>query len=188
MRVCIKRLMREHRVVADPVSIPLTPPVPHPIIVEGFASTPDVDSDRTKIRPHALTFLPWRLPPLLWKHDPAQVAGTIDELQYDDRGNLTIRATVDHPEARRAGAFSIGAKVLDYVILNGDTPNFSAVIKLAELSEISLTDCPANTRAVVRHRYRTSAASAFYAILGEKMRRLTELTELMRQEQTYARP
>jgi hypothetical protein len=48
-----------------------------------------------KIRKHALGWLPWQLPPLLYRHNPAEVAGVIDELAYTDAG-LRISCTVDH--------------------------------------------------------------------------------------------
>lgn len=47
----------------------------------------------------ALTFLPWRLPPLLIRH--RESAGEILNLAYDARGRLLVEARVDHVEARR---------------------------------------------------------------------------------------
>ena len=57
--------------------------------LDGFASSTDLDLDCCRFPRHAFTLLPWApLPPLLWKHDPDQIAGQIDSLAYDTDGNL----------------------------------------------------------------------------------------------------
>ena len=84
MRLAIRRLQRQHQSVAEPCNIPLAPPFDHPMILVGLASTCDVDSDRTRLRPYAFGFpLPrhCRDVPLLLKHRLDQVAGSIEELE-----------------------------------------------------------------------------------------------------------
>ena len=189
MRVRISRLMRRHSVVSDPLSIPLAPPTDHAQVLEGYASTTDLDLDRVKIRPYAFGWplLIREMPPLYHKHDASQVAGEIEDLSYDDRGNLLVRARVDHPQARRCGAFSIGATVVAYEMKNADRPDFFALITQADLTEISLTDAPANPRALVLRRHRVSALSGFYDAVTEKVRCLTELTKMMKEDTAHAR-
>jgi hypothetical protein len=182
MRLLISRLMREHRVQPTPVTVPLTEPTPCAMVLEGLAATSDLDLDRVKLRAYAFGFpLLFRrgFPPLLFKHDPAHPAGRIESLSYDEGGCLLIRATVTHELARRCGAFSIGARVIEYEMRDVDGPNFYAVINCAELTEVSLTSTPANPKAVVRHRYR---ATLFFDQMRERVRLLVSLTELIKQE------
>ena len=185
MRVQIKRLCVQHRVQPEPIKIPLSNPTDHPMVLEGYASTDDLDLDRTKMRPYCFGYpLPksCRAVPLLYKHDPTQVAGTIDELAYDELGNLQIWCTVTHPLAKRCGAFSIRATVNEYEICDADSPDFYAIIKSATLVEISLTDTPSNPFALVMDRYRVSPAVQVLDLLGAKVKRLQELAVLMKQD------
>ena len=185
MRLRLARLMREHQVSNSPASIPLSPPADGPMILDGYASTCDLDLERVKMRGWAFVWpLRCERVPLLWKHDLSDVAGTVDELSYDDSGQLKIRATVTHRVARRAGAFSVGARVISYEMRDTDGPNFYATIKSAELLEVSLTDAPANPMAVVWHRYPPSAASAFYPLIAGRVSRLIALAKLMQEART----
>ena len=56
---------------------------------------------------------------------------------------------VDHPAALRAPAFSVAIKVVDYEIRDADSPDFFALITRAELTELSITDRPANANALI---------------------------------------
>ena len=78
--------------------------------------------------------------------------GTINSLDYDKDGALTIRGTVTDPIARRCNAFSVGATVRDFELVNASTSEFYALIKHASLDEISLIDTPTNPRALVTSR------------------------------------
>ena len=62
--------------------------------------------------------------------------GTINSLDYDKDGALTIRGTVTDPIARRCNAFSVGATVRDFELVNASTSEFYALIKHASLDEI----------------------------------------------------
>ena len=93
MRLELKRLAQAHRVQAEPNPIPLTAPTTTAMVFEGYAATIDVDLDRTKLRPYVLGFplsKTFRSVPLLFKHDPNVVAGKIEDLDYDDEGNIVI--------------------------------------------------------------------------------------------------
>lgn len=156
------------------------PRLDHPQVLEGYASTCCLDLDRVQMRRFAFGYpLPKDLPPLLFKHDVDQPAGRVQSLEYDDEGNLRIRAVVDHPLARRMGAFSIGAKVLDYEMRDADGENFYALISSAELVEISCTDSPANPRALVKHRYPASAEVQFLEDVKQKVVLLAKLATLI---------
>jgi hypothetical protein len=188
MRLKLRRLMREHQVLSEPHVVPLAEPSDGPLVLEGVAAaTGCIDLDRCALRPFAFGFPLWfrrdLLPPLLYRHDPEQVAGRIENLSYDDHGALLIRATVTHAIAKRCGAFSIGAKVLAYELRDADSDRFYAIISSAELMEVSLTSTPAQPEALVKHRYRVSPAAEFYSLAGERVARLIEVARLLRLEQ-----
>ena len=136
------------------------------------ASTSDVDLERVAFRRYAfcnpcLLIKNYARPPLLYKHDEAQVAGEIDSLTYDELGNLKIRATVTHEQAKRCGAFSIRAKISAYRLCETETRNFHAVVTDAEIVEVSLTDTPANPFALVQHRHRAAPVAAYLDAIGD---------------------
>jgi len=154
MQFELQRLQQRHGTAPPDTSlIPFAPATDGPMVLHGFAATSDIDADRQRIRPYALAWLPWQLPPLLFKHDAAVVAGSIDALEYDGGGNLTISATVSHPVARRCNHFSVGITVLAFKIVHADRPDFHANILQARLDEVSLTDRPANRNAIVAARH-----------------------------------
>ena len=94
MRLELQRLAQRHGVVlADAVTLPLVSYSDHDLIVEGYASTSDIDLTRMKFRSHAICWPPFTRAgdvPLLYRHDPAQPAGRVDSLDYDDRGRLLV--------------------------------------------------------------------------------------------------
>ena len=188
MRTELRDLSRRHGLSPKPITVPLTMATNHPMILEGYAHTVDLDLDRTKIRGWAFG-PPWMLrqnpPPLYYKHDPKQVAGKIVETDYDLEGNLLVRAEVHHPLALRAGAFSVAATVRDYELRETQGPGFFAVIKRATLDEISLTDTPANPNALVMNRHRKSPNVECLELLSAKIGKLVQLTEFIK-EQVHA--
>ncbi|MBR0848794.1 hypothetical protein JQ543_13660 [Bradyrhizobium diazoefficiens] len=145
--------LRERHQTAPPIvnRIPFTAAADGPMVLTGLAATNHVDLDRQRLRPYALAWLPWKMPPLLYRHDERQVAGRIDHLEYVG-GDLHITATVDHSIARRASCFSVGVTVHAFELVDPDSPDFHAIILQGWLDEVSLTDAPANPRAVVMHR------------------------------------
>ena len=185
MRLKLKRLCVQHRVEPEPCTIALSDPSPHDMVLCGFASTDDLDLDRVKMRPYAFGYplrRQYRDVPLLYKHDPKQVAGKIEDLEYDECGNLCVWAVVTHELAKRCGAFSIRAVVNEYEIKDADSPDFYAIINSAELTEISLTDNPSNPHALVMDRYRVMPAVQFLDLLTAKMKCLQQLAGLIKQE------
>ena len=184
MKLALHRLHRKHGIAPDIFMVPLTAPTAHPTVLTGYASTTDIDLTRMKFRAYAFGYpllFKHGLPPLHLKHDESKTVGTIDALSYDDRGQLLIRATVTHEQARRAGAFSVGARVLDYELRDIDTPDFHALVTSAEVCEVSLTDCPANMNARVTARHCVSPVVQSHSLMIEKVKRLIQMTALMKE-------
>jgi len=180
MRVELARLRRTHNITVAPVTIALSPPTGRAQILHGLASTTDIDLQHTKLRGWAFGAVHRQPPPrLLYKHDATREVGTIDHLAYDASGALMITATVTCPLARRCNAFSIGANVRDYEIINADTPGFYALIRQATLDEISLTDIPANPAARVTARRDVSAHAEFYTHAQSHIAHLQKLVTLI---------
>ena len=147
MKLELAALMQKHGYAVEPHFIKSTAPVDYPLDVSGLASTTDIDLGRQKFRGWAfdnlcLALKGYPLPKLLYKHDDDQIAGRITSLGYDDKGRLRISAEVTHPLAKLCSAFSVGAKLNTYEIKDADNTNFHALITSAEITEISLTDCP----------------------------------------------
>ena len=186
MRLKLRQLAARHQVINDAVIIPLAPPTGTPMVLSGLASTSHVDLDFCKFAPGAFGLMPARLPRLLWKHDEAIIAGEIDYLGHDRNGSLAIIATVSHELARRAGAWSIGGRIIDYKICNADSGNFFAHITRAEIDHVALTDCPANPHALVTARYRPSAIGQLYALAAAKAAALARFTAILRHQQGAA--
>src|SRR5262245_11943079 len=93
MQLELARLATLHNVGPSFLSShPLASPIALPAVVEGFASTNDVDLERVRFRPYAISWLPSRLPLLHYKHDTSRPVGEITELYYDERGHLRVRA------------------------------------------------------------------------------------------------
>ena len=162
MQLELSALMRRHGFAPRPSAVALSAPLDHIVDVVGYAATTDIDFTRQRFRAYAfnnlcLTLKGYPLPPLHYKHDESRIVGEIISLKYDDRGQLRISARVDDPTARRANAFSIGARILAYEIRDADSAeNVHALISAAELVEISLSDCPANPFAIIQHRSRVA--------------------------------
>jgi len=98
------------------------------------------------------------------------------------KGNLKISAEVDHPLAKRCGAFSVAGSVLDYEIVNPDSADFFALIKRSEITEISLTDCPANPHAIVRSRHQSAPVAPFLQSLNAQADLLSKGIGLIQQQ------
>ena len=98
MRQTVKHLMRRHGIAPEPCIVPLTVPVAHPMTLDGLASTTDLDLDRVRFMRYACCHGKSRYH-CSRNTNPAQVAGQIERLNYDDL-NLRIRCTVTHEQAR----------------------------------------------------------------------------------------
>ena len=182
MRLKLTHLGVQHRVASQGEKLPLFDPTPHDMVLEGYCATDDLDHDRTKLRKYAFGYpllFRHRYPPLYLKHDTSREVGRIDDLVYDELGNLQIWCTVTDHEAKRYPAFSIAATVNEYEICDGTTKNFHALIKSATITEISLTDNPSNPFALVMDRYRVSPAVQTYELLSAKMKCLQQLATLI---------
>jgi hypothetical protein len=168
-------LAARHRVPL-PTGAHTEPPLPccdGPMLLAGYASTFDIDFERTKFAPDSLRWLPWAKPLLFHRHVPV-VIGTVDSLNYSDAG-LRVVARTDHRLAKLTAAFSIGATIKSYVLRNADSPDFFAEVLVATLDEISLTSTPANPHALVHERMPASLHGPAYTVLVERIARLQQM-------------
>ncbi len=178
----MSRLMRQHdQTLVTPELVPLAPAVDHPQILEGRASTLDLDCEKIKFAPFAFGALSSGYPPLLHEHDHSLIAGHIERLEYNAEGELLIAAYVTLDQARRCGGFSVGAKVVRFELCDVESPDFYALILKAVLTDVSLTSRPVNRHATVLHRSRPSPASAFRAEKAHWHDLMIKRVELVRQ-------
>jgi hypothetical protein len=115
--------------------------------VDGSAgATCDVDIERVAFSPFAFGNPPPSCTPLHFDHT-GEVAGGIEALSYEalsynDRGELLVRAYVDHRQAVRCNAFSVSGDVLEYSLHDTDRPGFYARVEKIRLREVSLVQSP----------------------------------------------
>jgi YD repeat-containing protein len=141
-----------------------------------------------RFRSRSLTFLPWRLPPLLFRH--REPAGEILSLDYDARGRLIVDARIDHPEARRCSGLSVAATIQRYELRDQDDPErFHALILQADLDEISITPTPCNPDCIITSRFPTSSQPEFFDLARQGIGKIIEIIDLLRKlDAQSARP
>jgi phage head maturation protease len=181
MKVKLRELMNQHQVRIEPRVLPLAPATGCPMILKGYAATVDVDAERTRFAPHAFGLLRASQVKLLYRHDPTQIAGEVQDLCYDARGNLCIVAKVTHERAQRCGGFSIGGRVRSFKLHNANSKDFFAVVDDLALEEISLTETPANMNAVVQSRFPVNAHAEMLGHASQYFRTLQQLVALLPQ-------
>ena len=114
MNKAMTELIERHGVtLAAPVQVPLAEPTASPMLLSGLASTLDTDCERVQFAPFAFELSADI--PLHFDHQGV-VAGRIERLEHNDRGELTIQAYVDHETARRCNAFSVSGDVEDFTL------------------------------------------------------------------------
>jgi hypothetical protein len=174
----LRRLNQRYGVRNEaPKHIPLASPPDHDasLILEGIASSPILDCDRTRFAAYCFgATLPAQLP-LLIEHDPERRCGTAT-VSYDAHGALRVRTSALSGDARRYSAFSIGAKIIQYGIHDADHRSYFAEVVAAELTEVSLTTHPHLSAALVLQRLRPNPQVEFYnaaqrgfEIIGRKL-------------------
>ena len=176
-------LARRHGVTRlAPCRLPLTSPPDHDtLILEGIASAPTLDVDRTRFAPYCFgASLPTSLP-LLIEHDAARPAG-VAAPYYDPQGTLRVRTSPLSGVARQFPAFSIGARIIHYQIHDADRRSFNFEVTQAELTEISLTQHPHLDAARVLQRMRPAAMAEFYGHAQSHIAVLTKLAQFLQRE------
>ena len=146
-------LRRRHHVA--PITrapIALLQPTSKPQIIQGWATTQDVDSERTVFMRGSLSW-PDDLGklPLLLKHDSRKVCGKILDL-HDVDGRWFLRARVDDPLACRMGGLSICATILEATLHDEGSVCFHFTVERAVIDEISIVNLPSNPQAIITHR------------------------------------
>jgi hypothetical protein len=180
MRVELAALARRHGTPPHAAhQLPLHPPSSRPVHICGIAASNSLDNERMKFRPWALSFLPWRPPPLLFRH--REPCGEITKIWHDERGRVRIEARVDHAEAKQCQGLSVAATIQRYELRDQNDPqSFHALILQADLDEISLTPAPCCPDCVVTNRIAASPHNEFFdtAIQGiGKMREMIEVIQ-----------
>jgi Caudovirus prohead serine protease len=178
--------MHHHGVAVEPVEIPLDPPLKYAQVVEGIASTAGPDLSRIRCAPFCFGLLDHRRVGLLYRHDPTQIAGRLESLRYDADGRLIVRATVEHEAARRCNALSVGFQLLDGAIIDPDSADFHALVRSAELGEVSLVEKPSNPACIVTHKMRVPAEREFYSLLQRRIECVIGMARIL-MEQQHAR-
>ena len=189
MRQALAQLCKRHNVQQPPARpLPLGDLWATPVIHEGWGTTCTTDQQRMQFAPYCFGRpLPSRMPPLHLRHDETRTVGTVDALAYDDDGQLLVACTVHDIRARAMPAFSVGATVLAYEIRNAASPaNFHAYITAARLEEISLTNTPANLQAKIMFSYRVSPAVERYDLLTQKVAKLVQLVDFIKEQSNAA--
>jgi hypothetical protein len=173
LRSRLRELQQRHRIVPERRAVPRSPPCDRPQRIVGVAATADLDSERCRLMPGCFGVI--KPVQLLYLHQPDAVAGTIEDLTSTFDGRLLLTAVVEHAEARRCNALSIGFYARDYEWLDTDSATFSVLITRAVLTEISLVEAPSNSRCVVTQREGVSNAWMSATAIQCKIARISAL-------------
>ena len=154
LRAKLAKLAAHHGVEPTPaVHIPLAPPSAEDVIVEGYASTPDLDLTKMIFRRGALC---WegdpRDIPLLISHDRDRVAGEILDLRQKP-GRPRHQGAHHRPRSPPARRLLDRRVVSAHTLHNETRPDFYGEVSAASLTEISMVSAPANPKAIVTRRY-----------------------------------
>jgi hypothetical protein len=183
LRYQLAALAQRHKTRAiTPVHVPMSAPCDEPMILEDIAaSAVTVDLQKMRFRPFAfgLPLTSWdKQPKLLYRHGVE--AGKILALSYDAAGSLRARVEVDHVEARRCNAFSVGVTVLSYEIVNEDSADgFHALVTRASLDEISLVESPASPACLVDSRGPVPACVKFFDGMSAAIGKMQQMLALI---------
>lgn len=159
--------------------LPLAEPAAGPVVIEGLAAAVTLDCDRTQFGPFAFGRLPPTVP-LLVAHDPLMKAGEIERLFYDAGGQVWVKALVTHERARRYCGLSVAFHVIDVEWRDIETSNYSALVRRAQLVEISLVDRPRNSACTISLRRLQTAAEARHCGILAKLERCKRLAMELR--------
>ena len=138
------------------------------VVIEGFASTPDLDRYRDIVEPKAFENaieMYMKNPVILYQHDGDKPVGVATSVKVTSKG-FWIRASIKDEDTKtkildgRMRAFSIGYIALESTLQHEDGSPFNAekdsvwdpalvrVIKKLDLVEISIVSTPANGNAL----------------------------------------
>jgi hypothetical protein len=155
MTLEMRDLRKRHNLqVVDPRPMPLPPPLdaPRGAIIKALASESSIDLDRGRFKPGSIRFDPDNPPKLILRHDPdLREVGTIHDLEYRPNGDLIIDVIVTDPVAVNLPGLSVGV-TLHRFVLHEEGANPHGEVEEGVLSEISLTEQPANLRCTVQKR------------------------------------
>lgn len=178
LRVRLAKLHQQFRVTRDAVVIKQSPPCDGPQLLSGYAITFDTDLDRQRFEKNSLTWP--ETPKLLFRHLPDQVAGEVLGLRWTAKG-LWVTARVDHVEARRCNAFSVGVDIHAAEIIDQTSASFVGSITKGILREVSMVVTPANQFALVEERktYKPSPMSQWTELMKDRVTVLQKIVSVM---------
>jgi hypothetical protein len=157
---------RNFEVEAHPL-LPLAPPSDCPVLIRGVATRTEIDSMRTMVLPHALS---WdELPPILLRH--GEPCGECLSLEYSLSGTeLIVVARIDLPEARRMPGLSINFVPEAYEFVDKGFWHFR--VSNGRLIECSVTDRPCLRSARITARTPAIAMPGPYQRLADQVARM----------------
>lgn len=182
MTLELRDLRQRHNLqVVDPKPLPPLPPLdaPHGVLIKALASNSSIDLDRGRFKPGSIRVDPDNPPKLILRHDPAlREVGTIHDIEYRPNGDLIIDAIVVDPVAAALPGLSVGVTVHKFA-LHEEGADPHGEVEEGVLSEISMTETPANLKCRVQSR--RPAEPFDLALLGWR-RSVVEGYNLMRKQ------
>jgi len=155
LTVALRRLRQAYNIHSDPPPLALGPPCEASRLkIRAVAATADLDLDRHRFHPQCWPKLDPSKIKLVMNHDLTKEVGTIDTIDIDAMGRMTIVATVTDPIAMRLPGLSISACVEQFAIRNAESMTFvGEVLRVSSINEITLTQTPSNRRCTVVERW-----------------------------------
>jgi hypothetical protein len=153
IEIALANLARRHN-VTWPLPAPPVAPLPacddYSVHMAGLASDSTIDNARLRFAPHALLWHAHHLPELRYRHQPGAI-GRVLELHERSDGLHACLSTTDRRAMTCAG-LSIGATILEWHVVDANTPDFHVVVASAWADEISLVHEPCNPRCLINRR------------------------------------
>ena len=191
MTMSLRKLMARHNVQAERLPpLPLAEPVDAPSVrIRGIAATSDIDLDRTRFLRDCWPKLDPGQIKLVVGHDLSREVGTINEINVDLMGRVTIVATVTDKDAARLPGLSISAMVAKYTICNPDDRfRFAGEVeRVSDVNEVSLTSNPGNRNCLVLERWIPSPLELSNEAIIAKLRDIQATVAAMRATGVFAR-
>jgi hypothetical protein len=180
MKVALARCAERHGTLPpESCELPLSDPCPGPLCIRGVAAATSIDSQRTAFSPKCFGFkFDLKTIPVLYRHDSSRVIGTLDEVSYGPRGELIAQATIDDPEAARCPAFSVGATILRYELVDEHLPTAYARVLEARLEEVSITRSPANADAIILEKW-PAAPGRFFILMQRRVELIAAMAAML---------
>jgi HK97 family phage prohead protease len=153
MTLELRELRRKHGMENPLKPLPLLPPLqaPHGVLIKALASDSSVDLDRGRFAPGSIKLAEGLR--LLLRHNPEREVGEIIDVDLKPNGDVVVDALITDPSAANLPGLSIGATVRKFSTHDAESrTGFRCEVEDCTVSEISLTEHPANLRCTVQER------------------------------------